>query len=347
MVSPYLRLGWSRLVTPFAVFCLVACPPPEEDDTGDSAEPGAWFVERQDLPGAALSLWGTDSSDLWVALASEGPSKALRWDGETWTDLAPPSAGDLWWVSGPDDEHVWFAGEAGTLLRYERTGGTFTTLDTPTGATLYGVWGADGGPTYAVGGDFGADEWPVVVRVTGDEAVLVNDLPTSIVQGEVFFKVWGTGSGDVWIIGDQGSVLHFDGFDWSRQVLPGSPRLVTVNGNAAGELLAVGGQGTGVIFSRDADSGVWTDVSPSGSAPLNGVYVTESGQASVAGLLSKVMVRESGTWATLPPPPLLLDWHAVWIDERGHTWVAGGDLIDLNDGALLRFDPQALPEASE
>jgi hypothetical protein len=340
---------WRPAVPLLVAGLLVGCPNGPDDDTGDDPEPGVWFIERQGLSGSIMSVWGTDSEDIWIAGTvgtGDGPI-AMHWDGTEWTDLEVPTTEDLWWVTGPDADHVWFSGDHGTVFRYDRNAETFTEITTTTNATLFGIWGPDGGPMYAVGGEIGVSDSAVVIRIVGDVATEVDDLPAGIDSDEAIFKPWGTAANNVWVIGTMGSVMNFNGTTWSRQVLPGSPRLITLNGNAAGDMIVVGGAATGVIFERIASEGVWSDVTPAGAPPLNGVFLTDEDQASVAGFQSKAMAREGSVWTTLPPPTILNDWHAVWIDERGHTYVAGGDLIGLTDGTLLRFDPDALPPSSE
>jgi hypothetical protein len=311
------------------------------DDTGDTQAPAvapSWAVIHDGLSGAVLSVGGTSSSDIWLAGADPGDGGgpvAMHFDGASWTDLDPGVSGSLWWVDGTGSESVWFCGDDGLLLRFDRDSASFEQISTDTDATLFGVWAAPDGPVYAVGGIVETEDSAVILRVSDGVATAVTDLPSGLDAAELWFKPWGTAADDVWVIGDRGTVLHFDGAAWSRQVFPDSPRLVTLSGAGTDDMVVVGGTTQGVIYER-AD-GPWGDASPAGVAPLNGVFVASDGTAAAVGMSSAVLVRESGTWRTLTNPPVLGDWHGAWIDERGSVYAAGGDFINLRDGALVRY----------
>lgn len=321
---------------------LLGCDGNGDTDTDtDSAPASAWTTLRDDLPGAVLSVWGTSADDVWLATATGGSgTNALHWDGSTWTELDTGVSTDLWWVYGPDADTVMFAGADGVLLSHDRASGAFTPIPTPTGATYFGTWGT-ATTQYAVGGfvpvTAGA---PSLLRVQGGVASEVTDLPPDLDPEELWFKVWGSADDDVWVIGDHGTVLHYDGASWSRQLLPGAPRLVTINGGGADDVVVVGSTVGGAIYELGA-SGTWEDASPASSNPLNGVFVTAGGDAAAAGFASEVLRRDSAGWRRLPPPSVLADWHAVWIDPEGRVYVGGGDLMLLTAGALLRYDPAA------
>jgi hypothetical protein len=326
--------------------------PVDDDDT--TAQQSEWVVIDEGLPGALISIWGTSSTDVWVAGAHEpgededdddsgenrGPGIARHWDGSTWTDLEPPTDRDLWWVFSDGGDDVWYVGEDTIILRYHRPSSTWTELDSPIGpgTTLFGAWGPPGGPVFAVGGNVNSmDEGPVLLRIDAGVATEVTDpIFDQLSPMESFFKLWGTSEDDLWMISDHGSVFHWDGGDWSRLILPDNPRLVTINGGQADDIVIVGGESQAVVFEREGVA--WNNVAPVGGSSLNGVFVDTSGNAWAAGMSNAVARRAEGGWVWVLPPLVLLDWHAVWLDETGTPWLAGGNLIDLIDGAVVRYD---------
>lgn len=44
----------------------------------------------------------------------------------------------------------------------------------------------------------------------------VTGLPESITETSHFFKVWGTSENDVWVVGCDDIILHWDGILWSE-----------------------------------------------------------------------------------------------------------------------------------
>lgn len=323
---------------PLVAFLLCACDT-EPIDTGDAppSDPRRWEALMEELPGVLLSVGGRSRDDVWTvgADAGEGP-EVHHWDGAEWTALDAGVRVDLWWVYAQGDEGVWFCGADGTLLNYDRDTAVFSPVISPTTATLFGIWGASPDLLYAVGGfiDGSDGDDGVVVRIEAGVATEVTDLPVDRDVDEMYFKVWGTGADDVWVVGDAGSVLHYNGATWTRRVMPGAPRLVTIAGSG-GDVVVVGGSTQGVVFEQ-VDGG-WTDVAPSYLQPLNGVYVAASGAASAAGFSGATLERAEGTWAVLPAAGRTHDWHATWIDDEGAIYTAGGDFMNLVDGALYRY----------
>jgi hypothetical protein len=56
--------------------------------------------------------------------------------------------------------------------------------------------------------------------------------------------VWGSGSSDVWVVGGNGTVLHWDGSAWTRVTSGTSEALLSVWGSGPGDIWAVGTYGT-------------------------------------------------------------------------------------------------------
>lgn len=325
----------------------------------DTHDPGAtWHTVLSGLDSALLSAWGGGHDDLWFVGADKrdgkgpmvvhgmagGPGRTFRR-----VDLRPVDelGGHLWWVHG-DASAVWTVGDGGRAFRFDRVSQTWSRVETGTTATLYGVWGTpgDGGAVWAVGGHvLPAVGPPVVVRLTPDGGEVVADLPEEVMGQGTFFKVWGTSKDDVWVVGEQGRIVHFDGSGWKAVPLGAAPRLVTVHG-AGDELVLVGGSTQAVILERAAPASMeFVDRSPSGETLLSGVFVGDDGQALSVGMVGLVMHREASgaVWSRMGGQTLTKDWHAVWRDGRGDWWVVGGNLLSasrFDEGAILRFGPE-------
>ena len=153
---------------------------------------------------------------------------------------------------------------------------------------------------------------------------------------ETWFKVWGTGAEDVWLIGDRGSMAHFDG-SWTVERLENNPRLITLHGASASDRLVVGGAGRFVLL--ESDGGPWTAADIDGLPALNGAFVAADGQAAVAGNQGAVAERrdvsiglECHAQYSKTPEGLdriyhLVDSPAIGINlDTGNAYLAGQDV---------------------
>ena len=58
---------------------------------------------------------------------------------------------------------------------------------------------------------------------------------------KLYFKVWGSARDDVFIVGQNGAALHYDGTAWKRVVTGTHATLLTVTGRSSSDVWAVGG----------------------------------------------------------------------------------------------------------
>ena len=62
--------------------------------------------------------------------------------------------------------------------------------------------------------------------------------------------VWGTSSSDVYAVGEDGTILRYDGAAWSESVSGTYPDLFGIWGSSSGDVYVVGDSGTIVRGSR-------------------------------------------------------------------------------------------------
>ncbi|HUY64633.1 MAG TPA: hypothetical protein VMV14_08990 [Acidimicrobiales bacterium] len=165
-----------------------------------------------------LGVYATDASDVW-AVGQSGT--ILYWNGSTWAPQATPGGtGDLLAVSGTDSSHLWAVGQGGTVL-------TCTANCTSASATWVklAVPGGTGDLTGVVAGDT-TDVWAagksgVVIYCTAScntsgASWVTQTVPTGTPDlYDVGFtppNPTGSGwSGDVWAVGNNGTVLSYAG----------------------------------------------------------------------------------------------------------------------------------------
>jgi hypothetical protein len=349
-MRPAVRLA-AALLAVFLAGATAACGGGDDDDAddaGDMDDAGggdddagnatAWEIVRQDFPSAFLSVWGTAPDDVWaVGSDPDGAGPAvLRYDGADWQELDTGTAGDLWWVFGPDGGPVYMGGAGGTILAYRD--GEFTAMPTPrTDVSVFGIWGCSPEDMWAVGGGASGSSGGFAWRLQGDAWVEAEGFPAEVAEADAVWKVFGRGCDDVWMVGTAGLAIHWDGeaFGEVERVAGGS--LFTVHANSE-RFVAVGGQGVGIVVENDGSG--WTDVAPEGADPIVGVCLTEGGGAA-AGWFGSVFSRTDGAWEEEDIGTTLDEaFHSVWVDPSGGVWAAGGQILSppLNSGVLLHRD---------
>lgn len=323
-----------------ATLLVAGCPQPNE--------PGAtWEVALKDLPGAALSVWGTAADDVWVVGADAGDGPLVRrWTGAGWEELAAGSPGALWWVSGAGDG-VWMSGDAGRIVRYDRKDMSFHVMTAPTAERLYGVLPFGDDDVWACGSDDNNTAgviWrgaPADDPMTGERTwnwAAPPDMPAGLMDGFACFKVWGPAPDDLWFVGYGGVVIRYQGGTWSRIDLPADRPVFTVHGRGD-QVYAVGGAVSGWILELSDDGP--RDVTPDGEVlQLAGVYAGETATVA-AGLEGTIWQRgDDGAWTELADAPNTpLEYHSVYVDPDGGIWAVGGRVYtgNLSDGLVTHY----------
>jgi len=319
-----------RLIAFLGGFALLAagCDP----GTTPPDDQARWQQPLSDLPGGLLSVSGTSATNVY-AVGADGDGNGpmvVHYDGTDWTRLDTDAVGDLWWISDrPIGDAFFMVGEAGLILRFDRTMGTFEQYPTPAdNITLYGIWGTQENNLVAVGGDpNNPDPSGVIWRFNGQEwtAEDVTDIdPLGI---PVLFKVWGRSASEIYACGARGIVLRYDGAAWTEIPTPTTRTLFTIHGNAD-RVVACGGIQTGVIIELQGDA--FVDVTPVGAVQMNGTFSAAGGDSVTVGQEGAVAWRRATNWdvvdtgLNLDP---LLSYHATWIDPAGGVWAVGGNLV--------------------
>jgi hypothetical protein len=192
----------------------------------------------------ATRVWVNSATDVWTcceASASDGSFSASHWNGSSWTAVPLPSLdykGGALWSSGPHD--VWIADK--DVLHWNGT--TWQTFNQPDVQGWQGVWG-DGANVWAVGRGSGSE----IARYNG---VDFEALSTSAVlpEGMTIKAAWGSAPNDVWFVGLQGAVVHWNGTSLERESTGLNTDLLGVWG-AGGVLWVSGTQET--LMKRTLD----------------------------------------------------------------------------------------------
>ncbi len=144
-------------------------------------------------------------------------------------------------VYGFGASNVYAVGQGGLILHWD--GSAWKPMTTNTSETLYNVWGTSATNVYAAGtngtllhfdGNFGTPANPVPnptwTRVT---------VPPGY-SNFYFWGLWGTGPNDVYLSGQTGDILHFNGTKWFVHKTNQTNRLYSLWGTTTTALFGVG-----------------------------------------------------------------------------------------------------------
>ncbi|HEV8324016.1 MAG TPA: hypothetical protein VG389_20535 [Myxococcota bacterium] len=309
---------------------------------GRDAGPGdvVWSAPCRGLDDYVLSVWGPGPDDIFFVGGNGVAARALllHYDGASWVRTTGVSDQVLWWVWGTSGQDVWAVGENGQALHFD--GGLWTRTSTGTTATLYGVWGSAADAVWAVGGSIDP-LGPKDVFLYWDGMQWL-PTPTDGLSGESIFKVWGASPTDVWAVGTGGVLYHWTGGPaWVRVPSPTDDSLISLYGNAADDIYAVGGITDGVLLHYDGTA--WAVIASGFStAGLNGVWTAPAFSTILVGHDGYAARFRDGAAEPLPTG-VSQGLHAVFVDGGG-TWAVGGNLLDSSSGpggVILRFGTPA------
>jgi hypothetical protein len=309
-----------RLVVGLLFF--VGCGEPDPD------EPAAGWQQAfaAEEAGWVMSVAGSSASNVYAVGGEPEAGRLWHFDGQAWEEAGLPESTELLnWVHVFDDGTPIVVGNSGVVLR--REAGDWVAEQTPTEEDLWGVWGADPSDMWAVGGDGRTEGAAVVLRFEGDQwqEVPVPDLERPNVRA--FFKVWGTSSDNVYMVGQRGAVLRFDGDELTEELVGTSVDLISLWGTSADNIVLVGGRSNGVVVHFDGDG--WRVGQQAPLSGINGVWMVEPGEAWVGGnrgLLGRLDVDTLDI--ETDEVDTGRDIHAVFGLSGEHLYAVGGNFFE-------------------
>ena len=130
--------------------------------------------------------------------------------------------------------------------------------------------------------------------------------------------VFGTASDNVWAVGDGGTVLRYDGDQWRVQDIATTRDLRDIWGVGTDFLIAVGDAGT--IFTYNGIA--WTAVQTPTDVLLNGVWGLSADALFVAGDNGIALLYDGASWR-IESAPDLDDLNGVWGTSPTNVWFVG------------------------
>jgi hypothetical protein len=189
---------------------------------------GDWLAQSSPVITDLNGVWGTASSQV-TAVGDHG--KILAFNGATWSVEASPTLSDLRAVWGTAPGNMYAVGQ-GVVLHRDTVGWTPVTNAPPT--LLHGAWGPNGGELWTVGED--GRLWIYDGTWTDHDLVAGTGIKLRAIAG--------TGTDNVWIVGELGTVLQWSDGTFIQHDVPTTDHLSAVFVGDDGAVLMVGDRGT-------------------------------------------------------------------------------------------------------
>jgi hypothetical protein len=332
---------------------------PSSEEAWLVTESGAFhFVGGQatkvSMPHMPQTLWGDGPNDVWFGQD--------RWDGSTVVSTGADQCFAVW-GTGPND--VWCG-----YAHWDGVGFTDYSATVP-GGFPYRLLGLSSSDVWATGyppAHWDGTQWnPVgqvpaggVGSVTGiwpigtlalwvttqyDQVDLwdgqnLTPIPRTaavpLTDGSLR-SVWAASTSDVWAVGDNGLIIHFDGGSWSVVASPTTAKLNGVFGSASNDVWAVGDEG--VILRWDG--GTWSSEASPTDAGLSAVWA-EAGLVVSVGERGSIVANSGSGFAT-QSSGVNATLSSVWGRSQTEVYATGSatEFYGTSSPPEVEFDGQA------
>jgi hypothetical protein len=260
---------------------------------------GVHWTEQLRLPNTQLdAVWGDAPNDVYAAGGHNDRSAGalFHYDGTGWSEISgppvTPDAGDslvLWqsvWGLSPSDVYAVGAdygpGWKPLVAHFDGSRWSLATLPTETLREPLDIWGTSPQNLYVAG----VVHDPVDTSMAHDHGLILHfdgSAWSETVDSEsgVHLKaVWGTAPDNVYMVGDPGAIVRWDGTRWAH-----GPQLVTtalheVWGTSPDNVYAVAARGDILHF----DGATWSQMASPTKRDLFGLWGLPSGEAWAVGV---------------------------------------------------------------
>lgn len=276
---------------------------------GIAQEPAEWRTAYL-TQSAVLDIVTADGGGVW-AVGEAGT--ILYFDGESWQRLDSPTDETLHAVAFGSADDGWAVGKAGTILRYEGTTWHSASAPTTSADELFDAVIVDASG-WAVGRRFNT------VSETFEGLILrLSDgtwTEVSIPRTESLYACAFASTTDGWAVGKAGTVLRWDGVEWTKQNSPTNVDLhdVTIVGD---DVWAVGDGGILVRWNQKG----W-QVLPTSHPALRSVGFDNADAGWAVGTEGTILHYNGTAWSPISVP-LSMDLFGLYIDATGNPWVTG------------------------
>ena len=154
--------------------------------------------------------------------------------------------------------------------------------------------------------------------------------------------VWGSSSSDVFAVGSDGVIIHYDGYGWSRMKSNIEASLYDVWGTSPSNVYAVGDGGMVLHY----DGSKWSDMDSGTSAELRGVWGSSPTNVYAVGDKGTILAGDGKQWDRVEDIKCNL-WD-VWGRSANDIYAVGGTVLHFNGSGweVPRAKAPLIPEGS-
>lgn len=280
---------------------------------------GAGWTNRS---GTLRKIWSAGPNDVW-GITKDTIS---HWDGLHWANKKPAGivpAAEFYGVGGTGPNDVWVVGNV--VLR--DTGSGLTPLTPSTnGATMHAVW---------------RDPKTGTVWMAGraDQAVPMGPFYGPIFRGEspymmawesvatpFDFTIWlydisGIDGKDIWVVGEKGSMAHWNGAQWLQVHSGVAATLRTISIRSSDDVWFGGDGGTVLHWNGSA-----IELKAGGLPNFQGIWGTASDNLWAVGSGGAIYHYDGQTWSAVQTG-FSDDFSSIWGSSDKDIWVVGKDTL--------------------
>ena len=249
----------------------------------------SWSEVHSELPIRGYDFWGTGPDNLYIV----GTEIILHWDGVAWTEMPQDITGDITGIWGTSDDSIYVctsesANSAGSIHYWDGT--EWTQIYHENNKKLFDISGSNSSNVIACGYN------GTIIHVNG-----IQVLDRSFEDGMSFKAVCTTGQNSAVIAGGSGTLVKWDGTQWTYIVK-----------GFVGNMLGIWGFGPNDVF---AGGDYWYDDEYS----------------------SRIVRWNGSTWNNLPTGVSMLTVYCVWGAASDNVYAAGIQGAG-SDGYLIHWN---------
>ncbi len=244
--------------------------------------------------------------------------------GDDWRSVsgAPSllSVIDVWAFSTTD---VWFLDGGPTVHRYD--GSSWSTLETPSTGGLGCIFALSQSEVWLCAGT-------EVLYYDGTAFTATNVTTPTGLDG--FTDLWASSQMDIWGVGDDGIVAHYDGSQWTGTIA-GSPFKSSIWGSGPSDVYALS-----TFDLIHYDGSTWSEIDLDAGANDGQVWGTSASDVWVMTDRSELSHFDGTNWQTVDTYDFVGDLATVWGPAPDDLWAAGGA------GSIAHYDGSAWTEVT-
>ncbi|MCP4104740.1 MAG: hypothetical protein GY749_04260 [Desulfobacteraceae bacterium] len=180
----------------------------------------------------------------------------------------------------------------------------------------------------------GTENSPLILKVTQaptTKPLLWETMETPV--SENLSSIWGTSENNVFAAGSAGTILHFNGNEWTEMSASTLYYLRSIWGTSENNVFAVGEQGTILHYDGNENS-IWTKMETGTSTDLRSIWGNSGSNVFAVGEQGTILRYDGINWETVLSPTLNT-LCGIWGSSGNNVFSVGGS---WNSFIILHYD---------